>query len=61
MSKKKETESGMTTFRRRRCKTGDEVWVWHIDSQCSEWPIVDFVEVEQAEPPDSGSLCEECA
>lgn len=39
----------------RKSTTGD---TWHFSSDCSQWPIDDFVSTQDA--PDNSMLCNEC-
>ncbi|HKA34900.1 MAG TPA: hypothetical protein VKH64_16930 [Candidatus Binatia bacterium] len=38
----------------RRLQTGD---VWHYSQYCSEWPIVEYIEIDF---PPIGEICNEC-
>ena len=38
----------------RRLNTGD---VWHFSQYCSEWPVVEYIEIDY---PPIGELCNEC-
>jgi hypothetical protein len=39
----------------RKTKTGD---TWHLCSDCSQWPMDDYVSTENA--PDNSTICNEC-
>jgi len=39
----------------RKTKTGD---TWHICSDCSQWPMDDYVSTQDA--PDNSTICNEC-
>ena len=39
----------------RKTKIGD---TWHICSDCSQWPIDDYVSTQ--DPPDNSTICNEC-